>query len=237
MKTKSQLLLTLGLLLTLLYSCSSGIKPDGKYSVGTPDNINKYIFEFKDDGIVNISFNNEREFNNVFMGFQRKNDLLGNLWNIVRGNPSLDPQFIKYLTDNRKEVISLMSNNNQNKNSFEQLTKIKNLQIDFNYLFEFSKINPELMSNDNFVQLVNEYKNSENQVNIAFSELASLMCTASGKWDTNYGGDIIISDITNKDCKTLPDFNGEYKTCKEPDCVIGLGNYSKNELLMKPINN
>ena len=46
-----------------------------------------------------------------------------------------------------------------------------------------------------------------------------------------------LSNITNKNCKMLPDFNGEYKTCKEPNCVIGVGNYSKNELLMKPINN
>jgi hypothetical protein len=237
MKTKNQLLLTIALLLTLLSSCSSDIKPNGKYNVGSADNIKKYIFEFKDDGIVNISYNNERELNNVITGFQRKNDLLGNIWSTVRGNPSVDPQFIKFLTDNKKEVSSLMNNNNPNKNSYEQLKKIKNLQIDFNYLFEFAKINPELMSNANFVQLINEYENSDNQVNMAFYEFDKLSCTATGKWDTNYGGDIIISDITNKDCKTLPDFNGEYKTCKEPDCVIGLGNYSKNELLVKPISN
>lgn len=237
MNTKNQLLLTIGLLLTLLSSCSSDIKPYGKYNVGTADNIKKYIFEFKDDGIVNISYDNERELNNVITGFQRKNDLLGNLWNIVRSNPSVDPQFIKFLTDNKKEVSSLMSNINPNKNSYEKLKKIKNLQIDFNYLFEFAKINPELMSNANFVYLVNEFENQENQVNMAFSEFESAMCMATGNWNTNYEGDVIISNIKNENCNTLPDFNGEYKTCKEPDCLIGLGNYFKNELLMKPVSN
>jgi hypothetical protein len=237
MKTKSQLLLTIGLLLTLLYSCSSDIKPDGKYSVGTPDDINKYIFEFNDDGVVNISFNNEREFNNVIMGFQRKNDLLGNLWNTLRRNYSLDSKFIKYLTDDRKEVQSLLGNINRSNSSIEQLNKIGNLQMNLSYLLEFSKNNPELSANDNFVSLVKEFENIENQLNEAFYELEPLMCTATGKWDTNYSGDIIISNVINKDCNTLPDFNGEFKTAKEPDSVIGLGNYTKNELLMKPIDN
>jgi len=234
MKTKNQILLTIGLLITMLFSCSSHIKPNGKYILGTPDNLNKYIFEFNDDGTVNASQNNQREFGNVMLGFQRKNDLLGNLYNTLRGNPSVDPQFIKKLLDNKKEVDLLMINKTD-KNSLEQLKKIKNLQLEFSYLLEFSKMNPQLMSNNNFVSLVTEYENQQNLVNISFSKFEELTCTASGKWETNYGGDIIISNMKNNNCINLPDFNGEYLTCKEPNCVIGVGNYSKNELILKPL--
>lgn len=88
-----------------------------------------------------------------------------------------------------------MNKINPNNYTLQELNKIKDVQINFNYLFEFAKINPELMSNNNFVSLVSNYENSENQLNITFSNLELVMCSATGNWDTNHSGDIILTNV------------------------------------------
>lgn len=74
-----------------MFSCGSKIKPTGKYSLETSDKKNKYLFEFLEDGVVKISQNHDHEFGNVMSIFQRRNDLIGNLINTLKGNAFVDP--------------------------------------------------------------------------------------------------------------------------------------------------
>ncbi len=234
MKTKNQKLILFFLIITVLFSCGSKIKPNGKYTLESSNKKNKYLFEFLEDGVVKISQNHDHEFGNVMSIFQRRNDLIGNLLNTLKGNAFVDPQGIKFLNDNRNEVISLMNKINPNNYTLQELNKIKDVQINFNYLFEFAKINPELMSNNNFVGLVSNYENSENQLNNTFSNLELVMCYATGNWDTNHSGDIILTNVKNIKSNNLPDFNGEYKAIEDSSSESASMNYSRNEFTLSP---
>ena len=237
MKFKNQLFITTGVIVSFLTSCSNEIKPIGKYSLGNPDNTTMYLSEFKEEGIVKIWHNNERETNNLLNAIQRKEDLTGNIWNTLRGMKNIDMQFVNSLAENRQKYYALMSSNDSNKNSIEYFKKIITIQLSFITLSQFSNNNPQLVSNNNFIYMLREFENIEIQINKAFTDFELKSCSAIGEWDTNYGGDIIISNISSDKCKDFTDFNGQYKTCKEPDCIIGIGNYTKNQLLLKPINN
>jgi len=124
-----------------------------------------WVVNIKNSALLK-SQSTEKEWGNVQTSYQRRNDLIGNLVNTVKGAADFEKSTLVAVTEARAKATSMTID--PANISAEQLAKFNQAQSgvssSFSKLLVSVEKYPELKANENFLKLQDELSSTENQI-------------------------------------------------------------------------
>lgn len=118
------------------------------------------------NGAISVDQAVKKEWGNIETSYQRRNDLIGNLVNTVKGAADFEKSTLESVISARAEATSItVDPTNITPEQFEQFSKAQSgVSSALSRLLVSVEKYPELKANENFRMLQNELTSTENQI-------------------------------------------------------------------------
>lgn len=118
------------------------------------------------NGAISVDQAVKKEWGNVETSYQRRNDLIGNLVNTVKGAADFEKSTLESVISARAKATSItVDPTNITQEQFEQFSKAQSgVSSALSRLLVSVEKYPELKANENFRMLQNELTSTENQI-------------------------------------------------------------------------
>lgn len=118
------------------------------------------------NGAISVDQAVKKEWGNVETSYQRRNDLIGNLVNTVKGAADFEKSTLESVISARAKATSItVDPTNISPEQFEQFSKAQSgVSSALSRLLVSVEKYPELKANENFRMLQNELTSTENQI-------------------------------------------------------------------------
>ncbi|WP_417886469.1 LemA family protein [Zunongwangia sp.] len=118
---------------------------------------------------VELEENAKEAWSNVESSYQRRNDLIGNLVNTVKGAADFERGTLTDVIEARAKATSVnIDASNLNANQIQQFQKAQSgVSSALSKLLVSVERYPELKANQNFLQLQSQLEGTENRINVA----------------------------------------------------------------------
>ena len=118
------------------------------------------------NGAISVDQAVKKEWGNVETSYQRRNDLIGNLVNTVKGAADFEKSTLESVISARAKATSItVDPTNITPEQFEQFSKAQSgVSSALSRLLVSVEKYPELIANENFRMLQNELTSTENQI-------------------------------------------------------------------------
>ena len=118
------------------------------------------------NGAISVDQAVKKEWGNVETSYQRRNDLIGNLVNTVKGAADFEKSTLESVISARAKATSItVDPTNITPEQFEQFSKAQSgVSSALSRLLVSVEKYPELKANENFRMLQNELTSTENQI-------------------------------------------------------------------------